>query len=271
MPTHPNQPPPVVRAGIYTRTRRLRRALHRPRLGDHALLRGRRPVAYSARKRRAHEEMLGAVEDGALDAIAPGTTTGSTAPPRELEAFIDLVERSGVRVAVVSGGDYDLTTPDGRFTARIVGAVARKESEDRSRRVRRKHLELAEHGRPAGQLGWDVRTEAERELVREAAARYPCAATARSGSGWSGRSNDCTRWWTEPAGNASCCTPTPRALWSSADFGQRRELVRLIVERVEVLPARCSLRRVKGQAHHPPFVVRQPVAFSARLEKWGGR
>ncbi len=74
-------------------------------------------------------------------------------------------------MAVVSGGDYDLTTPEGRFTARIVGAVARKESEDRSRRVRRKHLELAEQGRPAGQLGWGVRTEAERELVREAAGR----------------------------------------------------------------------------------------------------
>ena len=91
--------------------------------------------------------------------------------PRELETFVDLVERSGVKVAVVSGGDYDLTTPEGRFTARIVGAVARKESEDRSRRVRRKHLELAERGRPASQLGWGVRTDAERLLVQEAARR----------------------------------------------------------------------------------------------------
>ncbi len=49
--------------------------------------------------------------------------------------------------------------------------MARKESEDRSRRVRRKHLELAEHGRPAGQLGWGVRNDEERELVREAAGR----------------------------------------------------------------------------------------------------
>lgn len=72
---------------------------------------------------------------------------------------------------MVTGGDYDLTTPEGRFTARIVGAVARKESEDRSRRVRRKHLELAERGKPAGQLGWGVRNDAERELVREAAQR----------------------------------------------------------------------------------------------------
>jgi hypothetical protein len=71
----------------------------------------------------------------------------------------------------VTGGDYDLTTPDGRLSARIVGAVARKESEDRSRRVRRKHLELAEHGKPAGELGWGVRDDKERELVREAARR----------------------------------------------------------------------------------------------------
>ncbi len=64
------------------------------------------------------------------------------------------MERTRVHLAVVTGGDYDLTSPDGRLSARIVGAVARKESEDRSRRVRRKHLELAEQGKPAGQLGW---------------------------------------------------------------------------------------------------------------------
>ena len=32
-------------------------------------------------------------------------------------------------------------------------------------------LELAEHGKPAGQLGWGVRNNAERELVRGAAHR----------------------------------------------------------------------------------------------------
>ena len=38
-------------------------------------------------------------------------------------------------------------------------------------RVRRKHLELAEQGKPANHLGWGVRNETERELVREAAGR----------------------------------------------------------------------------------------------------
>ena len=110
--------------------------------------------AYSGKPRRGYERMLSAIEEGALDAIVTWHNDRLHRSPRELEAFIDLVERSGLRVAVVAGGDYDLTTPDGRFTARIVGAVARKESEDRSRRVRRKHLELAERGKPSGQLGW---------------------------------------------------------------------------------------------------------------------
>ena len=90
--------------------------------------------------------MLSTIEEGAIGAIVTWHNDRLHRSPRELEAFIDLMEHSGVRLAVVTGGDYDLTTPGGRFTARIVGAVARKESEDRSRRVRRKHLVLAERG-----------------------------------------------------------------------------------------------------------------------------
>lgn len=76
---------------------------------------------------------------GALDAIVTWHNDRLHRSPKELEAFIDLVERCGVRLAVVTGGDHDMTTPDGRLSARIVGAVARKESEDRSRGVRHKH------------------------------------------------------------------------------------------------------------------------------------
>ena len=115
--------------------------------------------------------MLAAVQDRRLDAVVTWHNDRLHRSPRELEAFIGLVECSGVRVAVVQRRRLRPHTPEGRFTARIVGAVARKESEDRSRRVRRKHLELAEQGRPASHLGWGVRKEAERELVREAAGR----------------------------------------------------------------------------------------------------
>jgi DNA invertase Pin-like site-specific DNA recombinase len=186
MLTRPRQSAPVLRSGIYTRISwdpsGQRAGVERQRVDCEALCADRGWAitqyfedndrsAYTGKKRRGYEQTLSALEDGALDAIVTWHNDRLHRSPRELETFIDLVERRGVRVAVVTGGDYDLTTPEGRFTARIVGAVARKESEDRSRRVRRKHLELAEQGRPAGQLGWGVRTDAERELVREAASR----------------------------------------------------------------------------------------------------
>ena len=59
-------------------------------------------------------------------------------------------EATDAEVVSVCGGDYDLGTSDGRFKARIMGNVARKESEDKARRLRRKHVQLAEQGKPNG-------------------------------------------------------------------------------------------------------------------------
>jgi DNA invertase Pin-like site-specific DNA recombinase len=134
------QPSTVVRAGIYTRISSepsgQRAGVERQRADceTHCAARGWAIVdvfcdndasAYSGRQRRAYDRMLAAVRAGALDAIVTWHNDRLHRSPKELEAFIDLVERSGVRLAVVTGGDYDLTTPDGRLSARIVGAVAR--------------------------------------------------------------------------------------------------------------------------------------------------
>ena len=40
--------------------------------------------------------------------------------------------------------------------------------------------------------------------------------------------------------------PGPRAFWTEADFHQRRDLVRLMIQRVEVTPGRPALRRFDG-------------------------
>lgn len=70
--------------------------------------------------------------------------------PKELEEFFELCATVDVhRLASVSG-DIDLATHDGQFLARILGAVSRKESDDKSRRITRKHEELAQAGRNAG-------------------------------------------------------------------------------------------------------------------------
>jgi site-specific DNA recombinase len=175
-----------MRAGVYTRIssdpKGLRAGVERQRADCvafceqrgwevHDVYEDNDVSAYSGKPRPAYRRLLEDVEAGRVQAVVAWHNDRLHRSPRELENFIDLVERTGVKVAIVTGGDYDLTTPDGRLAARVVGAVARKSSEDMSRRIKRKHLELAETGRPASWEGWGTRTEAERELVREAAGR----------------------------------------------------------------------------------------------------
>lgn len=134
--------------------------------------------AYSGKRRPGYEAALGALKDGTADVLVAWHPDRLHRNPRELENFIDLIEATGTTVATVTAGEVDLATPEGRLHARIVGAVARKESEDKSRRLRRKHQELAEHGRTNGgrrpfgykadQIHHDPK---EAKLVREAASR----------------------------------------------------------------------------------------------------
>ena len=55
--------------------------------------------------------------------------------------------------------------------------------------------------------------------------------------------------------------PDPRAYWTTADFEQRRELVRLAVDRVTVMPARPGIGRFD------PSRVRLELAVSARVHR----
>src|SRR5688572_19748945 len=56
----------------------------------------------------------------------------------------------GVGVETVTTGRVDLTTPSGRLHARMLGSIARYESEHRSERIRAKMAELARAGKVGG-------------------------------------------------------------------------------------------------------------------------
>src|SRR5262249_41888399 len=103
--------------------------------------------AFSGKPRPSYRRLLADVEAGQVQAVVAWHPDRRHRSPVELEHFITLVERHGVAVATVQGGDYDLSTASGRMTARVVGAVARGESEHSAERVRRKMRELAENGR----------------------------------------------------------------------------------------------------------------------------
>jgi len=106
-------------------------------------------AASSSVRRPDYEAMMAAVRAGGHDGVIVWDLDRLHRQPKELEEFIDLADRYHLELANV-GGDVDLSTPQGRLTARIKGAVAKHEAEQMGRRVKRKQRELAEAGKNAG-------------------------------------------------------------------------------------------------------------------------
>lgn len=122
--------------------------------------------AYSGAPRPEYLRMMRDVAEGRVDAVMAWHPDRLHRSPRELEDFIVAIEDTGAAVVTVTAGDYDLALPEGRLMARIVGSVARKESEDKSRRLRRKHQELAEAGAVSGGGRRPFGYEADRVTLR---------------------------------------------------------------------------------------------------------
>lgn len=73
-----------------------------------------------------------------------------TRHPRELEDLIDAIETGHVQVETVRAGRWDLSTRSGRTTARLIGTVARDESEAKAERLQAMHADLARQGKWSG-------------------------------------------------------------------------------------------------------------------------
>jgi site-specific DNA recombinase len=144
--------------------------------------------AWSGKARPEYQRLCQDIAARRVDAVVVWHLDRLTRSPRELEDFVDLCDRPPVTQIAWVSGDFDISTGDGRFMARILAAMARKESDDKSRRIKRKHLELAESGewagggsRPFGYLA-DRRSldPDEAAAVREAVARVLAGDSLRS-------------------------------------------------------------------------------------------
>lgn len=143
--------------------------------------------ASSGARRPAWERLVADVEARRVDAIVVWSAERLTRKPRENEDVIEWVEKYGLALANI-GGEVDLSTPDGRMMFRIRGAISRHESEQSSRRIRRKFLERAENGKPHGKVPYgyrrvDGRDELDPEqaaVVRETARRLLAGESMRS-------------------------------------------------------------------------------------------
>ncbi|MFI7319412.1 recombinase family protein [Streptomyces venezuelae] len=106
-----------------------------------------------------------------------------TRDPRHLEDSIETVEHYRRPIIDITG-TLDLLTDNGRAMARVVVAMANKQSADTARRLRRNHKARRDLGIPVGgtrPFGWqeDKRTlnRAEADLIRKAARRLMEGAT----------------------------------------------------------------------------------------------
>lgn len=117
------------------------------------------------------ELMLEDLRSGLIQGIVAYDLDRLARQPRDLERLIEIYdERPKAGFATVTN-DVNLATPDGRTMARIMVAFANKSSHDASRRIKRKHLELAQQGRDSGgpaPYGWrkDDRTKVDPDAAR---------------------------------------------------------------------------------------------------------
>jgi DNA invertase Pin-like site-specific DNA recombinase len=146
--------------------------------------------AFSGKPRPGYDRLLAALEHRDVNAVVAWHPDRLHRSPKELERFIDVVEATRTQVATVTAGELDLSTASGRMVARIVGSVARHESEQKSERLKRQREQAAIAGRPHGgprAYGYDdtgmVVVKAEAKAIREAARRIlagePLKAIAR--------------------------------------------------------------------------------------------
>lgn len=106
--------------------------------------------AYSGRRRPNYERLIADIESGAVNAVIAWHPDRLHRSPQELERFIDICDTHKVHNHTVQTGLWDLSTSSGRMTARVIGSVARYESEHKSERVKAAKKDAALRGAPQG-------------------------------------------------------------------------------------------------------------------------
>ncbi|MFI7295463.1 recombinase family protein [Streptomyces sp. NPDC050121] len=181
-------------------------------------------------RRPEFELMLSDLADGLIDGVVAYDLDRLARQPKDLERLIDLYDAHKRRLFATVTNDVNLAASDGRTMARVMVAFANKSSHDASRRIQRKHLELAQQGKSSGgpaPYGWlkggiDVDPDAA-EHIR--AAQKQLLAGARVG--------------------------TIRTDWQRRGLGHPRQgttrLPHHLVEHMLTNPRLCGYRTYKGE------------------------
>ena len=130
--------------------------------------------AYSGKRRPGFEAMLEAMKAGEFNALLCFHTDRLYRSMSDLERVIEVADAKQVEIRTVQGGTLDLSTSAGRMVARILGSVARQESEHSSERRKRANVQRAANGdwvsarRPFGYTSVGEPLEPEAGAIRRA-------------------------------------------------------------------------------------------------------
>lgn len=104
----------------------------------------------SKKPRPEYDAMIEAVRAGEVRVVLAYSNSRLTRRPRELEDWITLHETTGVQIDTVVSGKDDLSTADGRMTARIKAGVDAAEAERTGERVKAQKEQRLASGKPPG-------------------------------------------------------------------------------------------------------------------------
>lgn len=137
--------PEGVRLGVTRQREDLLRLADRHGWGEPVFYEDNDISASKGKRREQYEQMRADVESGLRDGVLVYSLDRLTRRLSELEGFIEWAERVRVSLANLEGDD--LSTANGRMTARIKGAVAQQEAERIGERVKRARLKEAQDGK----------------------------------------------------------------------------------------------------------------------------
>lgn len=167
--------------------------------------------AYSGRTRPEFEALLQAMKQGQYDALVCWHTDRLYRSMKDLERIIDIADRQRMEIRTVQGGNIDLSTASGRMVARILGSVAKQESEHASERRILANEQRASEGKPATNGTPPFGYTKDREIITEQA-RLVQKAMLDLLSGKAGRA--IAREWNE----LGYRTPIAKKLWTGSDI-----------------------------------------------------
>ncbi|MFD9111590.1 recombinase family protein [Streptomyces bottropensis] len=136
--------------------------------------------AFSGKLRKGYRRMLADLDQGAATVVIAWHTDRLHRSPTELEEYINLCDRRGITTQTVQAGALDLATSGGRLVARMLGNVARHESEHKGERVARAMRQKALKGEWTGGIrpfGWgmptgEMRIKVDRKTGEESEAPF---------------------------------------------------------------------------------------------------